>query len=91
MAGSVIAISSIVRKAHSLYVSLRPVILREVHWKRGDKIIAVVVDGDVVLRRMRAQEMADAVVGAMVRRSRKLERTKVDGAWDNPRGPKAGE
>jgi len=91
MAGPVMAFSSIVKKAHSLYVSLRPVILREVHWKRGDKIIAVAIDGDVVLRRMRAEEMADAVVGAMVRRSRKLERTQVAGAWDNPRGIKAGE
>lgn len=90
MASPVIAFTSLVKKAHSLYVSLRPVILREVHWKRGDKIIAVVVDGDVVLRRMRAEEMADAVVGAMVRRSKKLERTHVEGAWDNPRGIKAG-
>jgi bifunctional DNA-binding transcriptional regulator/antitoxin component of YhaV-PrlF toxin-antitoxin module len=90
MAPPVMAFTSVVKKAHSLYVSLRPPILRELHWRKGDKIIAVVVGEDVVLRRMRAEEMADAVVGAMVRRSKKLERPKVEGAWDNPRGIKAG-
>jgi len=84
-------VTSIVKKAHTLYVSMKREILREVHWKRGDKLIAVVVDGDVVLRKLRSDELADAVRGAMVRRRDATRKEKVDGIWDNPRQPKAGE
>ena len=83
-------ITSLVKKAHSLYIGVAPIILRELRWKRYDKLILVTVDGDLVCRKMRAEEMADAVVGSMVRRKKALEKTTVPGAWDNTRGEKIG-
>jgi len=81
-------ITSLVKKAHSLYIGVAPVILRELRWKRYDKLILVTVDGDLVCRRMRADEMADAVVGAMVRRRKAIEKATIPGAWDNTRQEK---
>ena len=87
----VFTITHIVKKAHSLYACLRPVLLREVHWKKGDTLIALAVDGDVILRKMRADEIADAARGALLRRREPVRRIKVDGSWDWKDRPKVEE
>ena len=90
MAEVILHFATIVRKAHSLYVSLRPALLREAGWKRGDKIVAVMVEGDVVLRRLKSQELIDGIIGAVKRRRDGTGTIKVAGAWDWRSGPKAG-
>lgn len=81
-------ISSVVKKGRSMYVSMRPVLLEEVGWRRGDRLAAVVVDGDVVLRKIRTDELEDAIKGAMYRRKKSVKKKPIDGIWNQRRVPK---
>lgn len=64
----VMALSRVVQKGHSKYVNVPPAILTELRWKKGDSLVVICIDGDVMLRKLRADEIADAMRGAIYRR-----------------------
>jgi len=49
---------SIVRKAHSLYVSMPPKILVALSWKRGDQLALLLDGSDLVLRKVKWDQLA---------------------------------
>ena len=81
-------LAQVVRKSHSTYVNVRPVLLAELRWKHGDALVAVVVDGDLILRKIHPDEIADAMRGAIYRRRDLVKKTPNAGSWSNPRAPK---
>jgi len=84
-------VSVVVKKAHSLYVNLRPELVRELGWKRGDRVVCVIVEGDMIVRRLRADEIADAMIGAVYSRRALAKKTPNAGPWSNLRTPPVGD
>ena len=70
---------------------MRPNLVKELRWKRGDTVVCVVVDGDLIVRKLRADELADAMRGAIYRRRELIENTPNAGSWSSTRTKKVSD
>ena len=90
MPDPIIQFARIVKKSHSLYLSMPRYVLREVGLKAGDILVVCAFEGDIILRKLRREEITDAMRGAVLRRREPHGGKTVKGPWSNPHGEKAG-
>jgi hypothetical protein len=82
----VTAVCQITRKGHSDFIALRKDIMRAMNWRRGDHLVGVVWEDQVIFRKLPVGAVADQIAGAMLRRATGEQNQILEGPWNRKRG-----
>jgi hypothetical protein len=76
---------AITLKGHSHFITLRQDAMRDLGWRRGDRLVAVQWADVLVLRKLNLGEAADTIAGMMLRRERGDDKEIIAGEWQKRR------